>query len=339
MIQLMNWRDRMSKSSTKLARLCQTRAASRRQWIIACSAAVIGATAGPVVQRRAIGADFDLKKLPYIDAHSHVWSPDVERWPLVNGQTRTDLKPLSFTPEELFALAEPEKVGRVVLIQHSGYHLWDNSYILDSAKRFPGRFSLVAMIDDHGPSHDAKLRELLPLGVRGLRITPRIHGEKWLEGAGMEALWRTAAETGQNMCCLIDAKELPRVAGMCQKHPQTPVVIDHFARVGVDGTIREADLQALCDLAKHKRVTVKLSAYYALGKKEPPHDELIPMIRRVLDAYGVERCMWASDAPYQVQPPNNYAASIALIRDRISGLSAGDKEWLLTKTAERVFFA
>jgi predicted TIM-barrel fold metal-dependent hydrolase len=63
------------------------------------------------------------------------------------------------------------------------------------------------------------------------------------------------------------------------------------------------------------------------------------MIRRVLDAFTPERCMWASDAPYQLQPPHSYAASIALIRDRLTGLSAGGKQWLLTKTAERVFFA
>jgi predicted TIM-barrel fold metal-dependent hydrolase len=249
------------------------------------------------------------------------------------------LKPLSFTPEELFKLAEPEGVGRVVLIQHSGYHLWDNSYIVDCAARLPGRFSLVAMIDDREPGSGEKLRALLPKGVRGLRITPRIHGEKWLEGPGMEALWKCGAETGQAMCCLIDASNLPGVAVMCQKHPQTPVVIDHFARVGVDGTIREADLASLCNLAKHKRVSVKLSAYYALGKKEPPYEDLVPLIRRVIDAFGVERCMWASDAPYQMQPPNNYAASIGLIRDRLSGVSASDKEWLLTKTAQSVFFA
>jgi predicted TIM-barrel fold metal-dependent hydrolase len=63
------------------------------------------------------------------------------------------------------------------------------------------------------------------------------------------------------------------------------------------------------------------------------------MIRRVLDAFGPERCMWASDAPYQVQPPHTYAASIKLIRDHFTGLSQGDREWLLRKTAERVFFA
>lgn len=324
-------------------------AVTRRRWLGGVSASLCAAaqSAGLLssklcfaVQNTATRADaFDAKKLPLIDAHSHVWSPDIARWPLVNGQTKDDLKPLSFTPQELFALAEPEGVGRVVLIQHSGYHLWDNSYLIDCAKQFPGRFSIVGMIDDRGENPGAKLRELLPSGVRGLRITPRIHGEKWLEGPGMEALWTVAAATRQAMCCLIDVKELPRVAAMCQKHPDTPVVIDHFARVGVDGTIRESDVASLCNLAKNKRVAVKLSAYYALGKKQPPYDDLIPMIRRVIEAFGVERCMWASDAPYQVQPPHTYAASIALIRDRLSGLSAGDKEWLLTKTAERVFFA
>jgi predicted TIM-barrel fold metal-dependent hydrolase len=281
----------------------------------------------------------DITKTPYIDAHSHVWSPDVERWPLAGTQTREALKPLSFTPEELLKLAEAERVGRVVLIQHSVYHLFDNSYLIDCAQRFPGRFSLVGMIDDSQPRAGEKLRELLPQGVRGLRITPRIRGEKWLEGPGMESLWQTAAATGQNMCCLIDPSHLPQVAAMCERHPDTPVVIDHFARIGAEGQFRDADVAALAQLARHKRVTVKLSAYYALGKKLPPYEDLIPLIRRVLDAIGPERCMWASDAPYQVQPPHTYAASIALIRDRLGDLSAGDRDWLLTKTAERVFFA
>lgn len=314
---------------------------SSRRRFLATTAVAIAASAArltPPSTQAAQGA-LDLTKLPYIDAHSHVWSPDVKRWPLANGQTAADLNPASFTPEELFALAEPEKVGRVVLIQHTVYHGFDNTYLIDCAKQFPGRFSIVGMIDDRLPDAGEKLRALLPSGVRGLRITPRIRGEQWLEGPGMDALWKTAAETGQNMCCLIDSKELPRVAAMCEKHPGTPVVIDHFARVGVDGTIRDADVASLCSLAKNKRVAIKLSAYYALGKKQPPYDDLIPMIRRVIDAYGVERCMWASDSPYQLDLPNTYSASIALIRDNLTGFSGSDKQWLLGKTAERVFFA
>jgi predicted TIM-barrel fold metal-dependent hydrolase len=311
--------------------------ADRRRWLAAGAAAAIGAAVSNTFPRPASGAD-DWTKLPYIDAHSHVWSPDIERWPLAGQQTRADLKPLSFTPEELFRLAEPEGVGRVVLIQHSVYHLFDNTYLIDCARRFPGRFAIVGMIDDKGKRPGEKLRELLPRGVRGLRITPRVSGEDWLARAGMADLWSTAAETGQSMCCLIDPSHLPEVAAMCRKHEGTSVVIDHIARIGADGTIRDADVAALCDLARCPRVTVKLSAYYALGKKQPPYEDLLPLVRKVLDAFGPERCMWASDAPYQVQPPNTYAASIALIRDRASFLSAGDRQWLLTKTAERVFF-
>lgn len=280
-----------------------------------------------------------MHKLPYIDAHSHLWSPDVERWPLANQQTKADLDPPSFTPEELWKLAEPEGVGRAVLIQHHTYHSWDNRYLVDCAQRFPGRMVVVGMIDDTQPNPDKAMRDLLPKHVRGIRITPRIRGKKWLDGEGMEAMWKCGAETGQAMCCLIDTQDLPAVDAMCQRHPETPVVIDHFARIGVDGKIRDEDVASLAGLAKHKLVTVKLSAYYALGKKQPPYDDLAPMIRRLLDAYGVERCMWASDSPYQIQGENTYAASIALIRDRLNSLSAGDRQHLLTKTAERIYFA
>src|SRR5439155_1067537 len=87
-------------------------AASRRRWLGTVSAAAIGAVASRLGLSCAQAAQLDLKNLPYIDAHSHVWSPDVERWPLANKQTKDDLKPLSFTPEELLALAEPEGVCR-----------------------------------------------------------------------------------------------------------------------------------------------------------------------------------------------------------------------------------
>jgi predicted TIM-barrel fold metal-dependent hydrolase len=309
-----------------------------RRTLLYSSAALAAAASLPRAAPAAPADEAQINNM-HIDAHSHVWSPDIDKWPLAKGQTKADLKPLSFTPEELFKLAEPVGVGRVVLIQHSVYHLFDNRYLIDCAKRMPGRFAIVGMVDDTAADPDRTMKELLPHGVRGLRITPRIRGEKWLEGPGMAALWKAGGETGQAMCCLIDAADIPQVAAMCGKFPQTPVVIDHFARIGVDGTIRDADVAKLCELAKHKTVHVKLSAYYALGKKQRPHDELLPMIRRVLDAFGPERCMWASDAPYQVGPPNTYQASIELIRDRLTGISDGDRQWLLRKTAEKVFFS
>lgn len=277
-------------------------------------------------------------ELPWIDAHAHVWSDDVVRWPLAGKQTVADLVPRRFLPEELLALARAEGVGKVVLIQHSVYHLWDNRYLIDCARRFAGRLAVLGMVDDRQPQPAEKLRSLHEQGVCGLRITPRIHGPQWLEGEGMAALWETAAQTGQVMGCLIDPEHLPQLDAMCNRFPQTRVVIDHMARIGADGTIRPDHVEQLCRLARHRHVAVKISAFYALGKKQPPYDDLLPLIRRVLDAFEPQRCMWASDAPYQVQPPHTYAASIALVRDRLDGLSASDRQWLLARTAAAFFF-
>lgn len=305
-------------------------------------ALAIGAAAGATAMMQTFpqkaAAEDKFAEHPLIDAHSHVWSPDTTKWPLANGKTQADLDPPSFTPEELLKLAHPEKVGRVVLIQHHHYHSWDNSYLIDCAARFPGTFAVTGMLDDTQPSPEKKMPDLLTKRVRGFRITSWIRKEKWLTGDGMAAMWKTGAETGQAMCCLINPEDLPGVNDMCRRYPDTTVVIDHFARIGVDGEIRDADVKNLLAMAQHKKVNVKLSAYYALGKKQEPYEDLLPMIRRVLTAFGPERCMWASDAPYQVVQGHTYAASIALLRDR-AGLSAGDKEHLFRKTAERIYFS
>jgi predicted TIM-barrel fold metal-dependent hydrolase len=279
-------------------------------------------------------------KQDYIDAHSHIWTPAVDRFPLKAGVKVDDLAPRSFTAEELLALANPLGVRRVVLIAHTLYYGVDNSYLVHAAQQFPGVFRVVGMIDDRQPHPDRQMRDLHGQGVTGFRITPSVRGKAiWLDNPGMATMWRCAGETGQAMCCLIDAHHLAQVDEMCVKFPDTRVVIDHFARIGVDGTIREADVDTLCRLARHPHTHVKISAFYALGRKEPPYHDLIPMIRRVHEAFGAERVMWASDSPYQVVGVHSYAASLALVRDELEFLSAGDREWLLRKTAESVYFA
>ncbi len=274
----------------------------------------------------------------YIDAHSHVWTPDVAKYPLASGFKLSDMLPPSFTADELLAEAEPCGVDRVVLIQMSFYR-YDNSYMLDMIRRYPGRFRGVAVIDPQAEHVAATMRSLTPQGVTGYRLFPRgADPEAFFAQPGIDAMWKVGASDGLNMCLLINPNMLAIADQLCTRHPNTPVVIDHYARIGTDGTIRESDLSQLCNLSRHKHVTVKLSAYYALGKKQMPYDDLIPMTRRLLDAYGVDRLMWATDCPYQVQQGHTYRSSVDFIAQRLDFLSAGDKQSLLRNTAQRVFF-
>jgi predicted TIM-barrel fold metal-dependent hydrolase len=80
-----------------------------------------------------------------------------------------------------------------------------------------------------------------------------------------------------------------------------------------------------------------VSAFYSLGQRTPPHLDLVPVIKRLHEAFGPQRLMWASDCPFQVAH-ETYEDSISLIRDRLDFLSTDDKEWVLRKTAEEAFF-
>jgi predicted TIM-barrel fold metal-dependent hydrolase len=273
-----------------------------------------------------------------IDAHVHVWTPNTEAYPLAPGFRKQDMAPPSFTPEQLFAHCRPEGVTRVVLIQMS-YYQTDNRYMLDMIAAHPGVFSGVAIVDETAPEVHERMRSLARQGVRGFRLHQQgTDAAAWLDTPAMHGFWRLAAEENLNVCLLINPEALGPVAKMCERHPRTPVVIDHFARLGMKAAPNRAQLDRLLHLSKYPLVTLKTSAFYALGKKQPPYLDLAGMIKECRDQFGADRLMWASDCPFQVDPGHTYHDSIALIRDRLDFLSAADKSAMLHDTAERVFF-
>ncbi|WP_395736254.1 amidohydrolase family protein [Prosthecobacter sp.] len=276
----------------------------------------------------------------WIDAHVHVWTPDVEKYPLARGFAVSDMRPPSFTPEQLFAHCKPEGVSRIVLIQMS-YYQTDNSYMLDMMRAHPGVFSGVAIVDENAEDVAATVRSLVKRGVRGFRINPgkEKNLSAWLGSPGMATLWKTAAELRVSVCPLINPDTLPLLDKMCEWYPETSVVVDHFARLGMAGPAKPEEVQGLLRLARHAKTHVKASAFYALGAKKAPYLDMGPLIRQVRDAFGPQRVMWASDCPFQVEHGHDYHHSIALIRDRLDFLTAEEKAWMLRGTAEKVFFS
>src|SRR5262249_20528775 len=193
-----------------------------------------------------------------------------------------------------------------------------------------------------GPDRAAQVNDLRRKGGRPFRTPPGPPGEpvgRWLRPEGYRKMFAAGARNNQAMACLIGPDGLPELDRMCTDYPDTPVIIDHLARIGADGVIRDEDVERLCALAKQKKIMVKVGAFYALGKKAAPYTDLAPMIKKVVAAYTPKRCMWKSDCPFQVQGDHTYQASVDLIRSRLDFLADDDKEWLLRKTAENFFFA
>lgn len=277
----------------------------------------------------------------WIDAHVHVWTPEKAAYPISSNFSSKEMDPPSFTPEELFAEQEGTGVTRTVLIQMSFYE-FDNSYMLDTMKKYPGRFSGVGIVD-HSKNElvvSGEMKRLKKHGVRGFRLYAFPDRVKdWESSEGMNTMWMAGAEEGLAMCCLTDPDALPVVKKMCEAYPDTTVVIDHFARVGMKGTVDPAQVKALQELAEFPKTYVKTSAFYALGQKKPPYTDLAPLVKSMVDAFGSGRLMWGSDCPYQVQGEHTYKASIDLMKNGLNFLTDEDRENMLRNTAAKVFFS
>ena len=231
-----------------------------------------------------------------IDAHVHVWTSDTDAYPLGEGFAKSEMQPLSFTPDELLAQCRPVGVDRVVLIQMSFYR-FDNRYLLDAIAKYPSVFRGVAIIDHKSPEVGKAMRQLQRQGIAGFRLyaTAQATGS-WIDSREIAAMWTSAAETGQAVCLLANPDALPAIERLCKLFPRTRVVIDHFARIGMDGTIRTTDLDDLCRLAATPQIFVRHPPF--MPWDEPgTYLDLAPMISPSPRCLRHERLMWGERLP------------------------------------------
>lgn len=274
----------------------------------------------------------------WIDAHVHVWTDDIDAYPLSAGFTKEQMQPARFTPSDLFQHSRSQGVAKIVLIQMN-FYTFDNRYMLDMMEQYPGVFSGVAIIDETKSDAPKQMASLQRRGVRGFRLyADRANVSKWKSSDAMKQMWKAAADLDLAMCLLANPDALPEILAFSQEYPKTRVVIDHFSRIGIDGMIRESDLNNLIAFSDRDESYIKTSAFYALGSKKAPYEDLGPMIQKLVKKFGSDRLMWASDCPFQVEGGHSYGASLELIRDRLPFLSTDDKSNLLKNTAAKVFF-
>jgi predicted TIM-barrel fold metal-dependent hydrolase len=283
--------------------------------------------------------------MQFIDSHVHIWTEDKKTYrrqasyPIPGGinTNRIEVNPEHFPPETIISLAKPFGIDRICLVQMSFYGT-DNGYILDAIKRYPQVFRGAGYVDSNMPNLENEMETLLTKGINGFRLVPEDrHVGSWLQTPGYDAMFSAAAETKQALSCLINSNAFNEIDRMSVRHPNTVIIIDHLGRIGANGTILQSDIDQLCALSRNENIYLKVSAFYALGNKKPPHLDLLPLIKQVYNSYGSDRLMWASDAPPALIG-ETYEDQISLIRDHIDFISERDKEKLMRTTAERIFF-
>ncbi len=149
----------------------------------------------------------------------------------------------------------------------------------------------------------------------------------------MPPLWRRCDELRVPMTILAPITRMPDAAALIEPLPNLTVVIDHMA----DCPINQPDeLEKLIALRRYPKVFVKISHTWSLSRQPYPWLDAQEYVKRVYDAFGPRRVMWATDWPI-CEPRTTYARTLTVVRDEMKFLNDEDKRWILSQTIERVW--
>lgn len=197
--------------------------------------------------------------------------------------------------------------------------------------RHPDRFSWLLRIHMFDKDFEALMAEVKasPHG-RAVRLEARSEREvRTLAEGGCMAYFRAAEQAGLPLF-FIGPGHASLLRPYAQACPDLPIVIDHC---GLPPQVRDYD--AVLAMAKYSNVFLKwCHAPRLFGAPDYPFAELAPILARTLDAFGPERIMWASDFTH-IRNGRTWAETLFYMREH-PGLSAGDKEWIMGRTARTV---
>lgn len=266
-----------------------------------------------------------------IDTHLHVWSGDVERYPMYGGRVAAE----DGSAELLNANMTAAGVDKAVIVQPIHY-LFDNRYVADTLKRFPGRFAAIGLVNQFEPGAPARLEELVRQhGFSGLRIhLSRPDRPSMWAGADQDAIWDKAAELGAGFTVFGPSASLPALEPIIARHPDVPVALDHNGGAPRIEAPPYPGMAPVLKLARYPNVYVKL---VPRKEQEPyPYPDTFDAFKRVYDAYGPQRLMWGTNFPGGVEE-TGYKAALEVFERHIDWLDDGDKQWLFGKTAMGIY--
>ena len=265
-----------------------------------------------------------------IDPHVHVWKHD-PAFPFAEGARVPDR---DAAPETLLGLMKANGVEKTVIIQVIHYR-YDNRFLASVLKRYPGTFQGVCRVDPLDAAAPDHLSRLTAEGFRGVRISPAGNASgDWFHGPLMPPLWKRCHDLKVPMTVLAPVTRMPEVSLLLEKTPDLTTVIDHMADCPVD---QPAELDKLIALKRYPNVFVKISHTWSLSKQPYPWKDSLELVKRLHEAFGPQRLMWATDWPILENSNTTYDKALAVVRDEMKFLNADDRHWILSKTIERVW--
>jgi L-fuconolactonase len=273
-----------------------------------------------------------------LDAQVHMWLSDrpTRPWiPAFRDIYREELELLihagqSMGPESvLLEMAEAGVDGAV--LSPTGVYGTDNSFELEASRHYPRKFCVVGFVDHLALNAVETLEAEVAKGMVGLRMIG-LRDPIRLERGEFETVLQACQRLNCSVSFLLVHPVPDGVLDMIRRYDDIQFTIDHLG-VGIAPPLIGwpppkdpfVDLSAALALAKFPNVAMKLTGAPSLSHKRFPFADVHDGVRRIVDAFGVERVLWGSDFT-RTAPLLSYWDGVHYLAE--IGFSASDLEML-----------
>jgi L-fuconolactonase len=273
--------------------------------------------------------------MPIIDAQVHAYERDHP------GRPWTDVLhgPPEVTGDNMVAAMDRVGVDGAILVSAFTMYRYDASYATEVYNAHPTRFRLIKPVDPTSETvADTIASWAATKGAVAIRIMMRGTVSADPADPGINRVLKAAGAAGLpvNLLCW---GRLEQVAQLATRNPDTSLVIDHL---GLQQPFEPPppadpfrDLPALLALAECRNVTVKITGACTLSHEPYPYADIWEPVCRILDTFGLDRCMWGTDWTRAVGLLT-YQQGVDAFRNT-DRLSDSDRATLMGGTLQRVY--
>ncbi len=207
--------------------------------------------------------------------------------------------PPEVTGDQMVKAMDDVGVDGALLVSPYAMYRFDGSYALEVYAKHPGRFGVIKPFDPNDPSVAEQIADWKSKkGTVGVRIMFNDSVSKDAADPGINRIMAAAGKHGFPVNCLAWGR-LDQLKEVAKRNPSTQVVLDH---IGLPQPFEPPapkepfkDVPKVVALADVKNLAIKISGACTLSHKPFPYDDIWEPLQPILDAFGLERCLWGTD--------------------------------------------
>lgn len=271
-----------------------------------------------------------------IDAHVHLWrlarGDNVALDPSMSAIYR-DREPADLKPR-----LDAAGIERIVVVQ-AAETLAESLFTIGLAHKFPWIAGIVAWVDLASPSVAEEVAALAwnPV-IKGVRPVRRDNASiAWMLDSRLEKGWRALADHDLTLDILMQNwNEIPLAVHLSRRLPGLRIVLDHCGKPDIASGAFAPWARHIDEIAALPNTHCKLSGLMNCAPAGASVADVEPYADHVLDSFGGDRVLWASDWP-PLDLASDYATWKRISDEILAARPLALREAVQRGTAERVY--